>query len=80
MSFYNFWILRKICLVPLYHLIQEAHHTRQTIPQAAPQTILHKTKRTMINNQLKIVLGMHYELVGQEKILNIRFQRRATHW
>jgi len=77
MSFYSFWILKKICLVPLYHLMQDVHHIPSVVPRA---TTSHKTKNIMINKKLKVLLGAHFEIVGEEKILSIRVQRRATHW
>lgn len=72
MSCYSFWIPRRICAVPLYQLMEELH------PRAAVPP--HNTKNNMINNKLKVVLVYHFETAGEEKILRIKVQRRATRW
>jgi len=77
MSCNNFWILRRIWFVPLYHPTQEQLHLVRAVPQA---TILHKKKNVMINKQLEIVLGYRFETAGEEKILRVRVQRRVTRW
>lgn len=78
MSCYSFWILRRIYLAPLYHLlIEEVHQPLRAVPQAT--ILLHQKKNDAIKYQLKTVLGYHFEIAGEAK-MSIRVQRRAPHW
>ena len=76
-SSYNFWILRRICRVPLYHPMEELLHPVRAVPQT---TFLRQKKNVMINKQQETVSGYRFETAGEEKIPSSRLQRRVPRW
>jgi len=61
---------------PLSHLKEEVYHLLSAVLHTI---ILLWTKNHLKNIQAKLVLGMHSEIVGEEKILSTK-QRKAPHW